>query len=380
MRSYRGFMVVDQLVALVIIGVVAVASISVFQGIAYIRVKVAAINRMVEIEKRLLTSLQNGIATSDAINRLNSGGETPLQDFVLMAYDNTSVAVVGGVVRYDMDGQPCLDSFPGGPAANPSQDCGISVKVDIRCTAAALPGENAVCMTAYNIWSTSLSWLAQPLSSGPTPPYEDFTVNDYNFPIGYNHYLRNTVTNCLTAAEKGVFMTGFNRNTGESYCARATEDKCAENTFAVGLDFTASVGGGGIVRSRCQATQKLNCPDRYSLADFNAASLDARMGKTGRCVFIGQTTVPWQNPVSGTNAITTYPCPRFYRPVATSCVITSSSWPCGTSPRVVVSGNSVTCLATSSALACGAGWTAQLSMTGSCQLKTNETPEFLAVQ
>jgi hypothetical protein len=302
-------------------------------------------------------------------------------------------------------------------------NCQVGVELDINCQNS---GGVRSCWAAYRVaayrggpgpGSNPKIFLANTLGAAGGIG-DSFAAADYAVPIPYDLILGKQDTSACDPVTD-LAVRGVNRDTGSLTCLKKPQNRCAVGTFAKSVTVDSSHN----VEFGCSnPASKLGCDDNYSLYTFQPNSLEAGSSVVGTCVFVGKNTVNWPAAVTPAPAqsISKRVCPTFYNanfnspcqvvnrtPTSYACptCLTYYSCPpcdaygnCSSCSRTIggetltnplnctqsTSGQDVfaqTTGPTSSSCTCGGGtsWSAQVSISGRCDLAVAQTKPAILV-
>ena len=329
--------------------------------------RVQLTQRMIEAEIRLLAYYAN-YENLKAL-RLEDGAPTSAD----LIADQMKVGVIGGPLLVNEEGVEC------GNESDPV--CQIRVETAITCAPRGTGGFE--CKAAYRISSIKQSSVSLGTThAGP------FVAADYKVPLSYELSMREEVASCNS--DEHMFSSGMNKETGKMFCVRKPAEKCGPNQIAKGFAYKAETGS---VEPICEDTQTIVCPPNYAVRSLRPTALEQGASKASAvCTFVTQSNVPWRANPPHAQSISGKFCPRNYRTEAVCDIVDESSTPgtctyaCGagvcTRPAVIVRGTrtlvhrvdqTASCTLNRPAQECGASWTANVRLTGSCILIPPET-------
>jgi hypothetical protein len=315
------------------------------------------LNQAISLESQITSDLRDPLFMAIHRQALLSTGKAPNLKILI---DGNKVAAPDETVKMDTNFKPCSN--------NPSS-CALESQLAIQCQ---LINAHQMCMAAYRIQSLNSKI---PISGFGAKGVGAFQNEDYTVQISFDQYLRAEVGAC----SEGV-MTGFNRYTGEVYCATSGGASCPSDSFLQGY----SVSGGAITPN-CLKPPTVSCPYPYV-----ATSATFYPNPSAECVFVTQNSGPMMAPWVPAPSVTIEACPsKYYNVVGNgSCTVTNLNVvqgvcvdPMGNTtlvdpppPTVTQSvvGGVLSCTVTPSVGPCGGSASGDASWSGTCVLKVPE--------
>lgn len=318
LKSISGSGIVESLVAAGIILIAASGLSIAFQRMARAKAKVQLVTFAMNLESSLQAKLQDKDSFSAVSSQLSNGNANsiqtmtfPLQISVDNVIKNYTIPVAQNVY-FDQNTNTCT-------ACAGSNTWALRLRVEGK---KKLGTVFPVYAMAYRIdFNTELAGL----SSIGTQTAQGFVPQDFKWPVPPEAYINETMVPC-NPANKEVFITGVNKDTGEVSCMPIAESfSCAANEVAIGWKIVS-----GALQLQCKPLAVATTPGlNYAVQNFDPSTGNAI---TGTSVVVTDSPWPLQTasgyltPYKG-RSISGSVCPPTYAFSGTCTVTGVSSWP-----------------------------------------------------
>lgn len=297
--SQSGSSLVEVLMATVLIAISALVMAGMLKNFIVLGSnKDRAIELAMEYESLIISASQDLEANRDAAPELFLGNSD-----VNFEVKNSSDVVVA-------KNNQVLGFFENGNSCDPtSQICRLTSEVRIRCFGQI--GASYDCRLGYKVLVNDQKGIPVRAFGVRSEQIDQAGFEDENFGLmlAYDAFSQNNtdLTNeCEEMSSK--ILTGYNKETGQVYCASLPETACAANQFPIGLNYDSAAHRFLMV---CGRSWQAFCPENYAIKD-----VDMKGALTGSgditCVFVGKKSVPWRNSPASAQSINKRFCPEHY--------------------------------------------------------------------